>query len=123
VDRELNGQSIVATTPGAIFQDLLILSTRTEAGPRRRRPATSAPTTRARGNAAGSFIRFRIPANSDTIRGPPEAWKTRGRRQLLGRHERRREAGHGFSFLRIAHFDFYGGDRAGMNLFGNSILP
>jgi len=71
VDRDLvHGESIVATTPGGIYQDLLILATRDDEGPRPAAPghirAYDAP---AQASAAGSSTRSPIQANSATTRG------------------------------------------------------
>jgi hypothetical protein len=72
VDRDLtHGETIVATTPGGIYHDLLIVSTRDEKLRGRPRPGTSAHMTRGPANGAGSFTRFRIRENSAMAHGRP----------------------------------------------------
>src|SRR6185369_13785274 len=122
VDRELNGQSIVATTPGALFQDLLILSTRTEEGPRPAAPGHIRAYDARTGKRRWIFHTIPHPGEFGYDTWPPEAWKTTGGANCWGGMSVDEKRGMVFLSTGSPTFDFFGGDRAGMNLYGNSVL-
>ncbi|HTM47225.1 MAG TPA: pyrroloquinoline quinone-dependent dehydrogenase [Bryobacteraceae bacterium] len=122
VDRELNGSSVVATTPGAIFQDLLILSTRTEEGPRPAAPGHIRAYDARTGKRRWIFHTIPHPGEFGHDTWPADAWKTVGGANCWGGMSVDEKRGMVFLSTGSPTFDFYGGDRVGANLFGNSIL-
>ena len=122
VDRDLAGTSIVSTTPGEIYQDLLIVPSRTGEGPRPAAPGHIRAYDTRTGKRRWIFHTIPHPGEFGYDTWSPEAWKTTGGANCWGGlsidHDRR------LAILGTgsATFDFFGGDRAGINLFANSVL-
>ena len=82
-DRDMTGLSFKCTTPGVIFEDLLIVGGGGGEGPRPKHPGIFALTMYARERAGGSSTRFPSPASSamtpgDASRGRRTAGRTAG---------------------------------------------
>ena len=88
----------------------------------RANPATCTPTTRARKRSCGSFTRFRAQANRNETWGF-DSWKNRTGNNVwafaLTVDEER-----GIVYMPVSGpgMNYYGGDRPGNNLFGNSTV-
>jgi quinoprotein glucose dehydrogenase len=123
VDRDLvHGESIVATTPGGIYQDLLILATRDEEGPRPAAPGHIRAYDVRTGKRRWIFHTIPHPGEFGYDTWSPESWKTTGGANCWGGLSIDQKRGMVFLSTGSATFDFFGGDRVGANLFANSIL-
>jgi quinoprotein glucose dehydrogenase len=124
VDRDLTGipGPIVATTPGAICQDVLIVTSRTGEGPRPAAPGHIRGYDVHTGKRRWIFHTIPHPGELGYDTWPGEAWKTTGGANCWGGMSVDEARGMVFLGTGSPTFDFYGGDRAGMDLFGNCIL-
>jgi glucose dehydrogenase len=123
VDRDLtHGESIVSTTPGAIWQDLLIVSTRDEEGPRPAAPGHIRAYDLRTGKRRWIFHTIPHPGEFGYDTWSPESWKTTGGANCWGGLSIDEKRGLAFLSTGSATFDFYGGDRVGANLFANSVI-
>jgi quinoprotein glucose dehydrogenase len=123
IDRELtHGESIVATTPGGIFEDLLIVATRDEEGPRPAAPGHIRAYDVRTGKRRWIFHTIPHPGEYGYETWSPESWKTTGGANCWGGLSIDEKRGLVFVSTGSATFDFFGGDRAGANLFANSII-
>jgi quinoprotein glucose dehydrogenase len=123
VDRELtHGESIVSTTPGAIWQDLLIVSTRDEEGPRPAAPGHIRAYDLRTGRRRWIFHTIPHPGEFGYDTWSPDSWKTTGGANCWGGLSIDEKRGIAFLATGSATFDFYGGDRVGANLFANSVI-
>jgi quinoprotein glucose dehydrogenase len=123
VDRDLvHGESIVGTTPGGIYQDLLILATRDEEGPRPAAPGHIRAYDVRTGKRRWIFHTIPHPGEFGYDTWSPDSWKTTGGANCWGGLSIDEKRGMVFVSTGSATFDFFGGDRAGANLFANSIL-
>ena len=114
-------QSVVLTTPGVIYKDLLIVGGATSEG----LPA-SPGDIRAYDVRTGK-LRWTLPHDSASgrvrLRHLAEGrLDVQRRRQQLGGHGARRKARHRLRPHRSAASDFYGANRLGDNLFANCLL-
>ncbi len=126
LDRELGGNGgwdlfVSATTPGAIYQDLLILGTRVSEGP------ISAPGhIRAFDVRTGAvkwiFHTIPHPGEFGHDTWPPAAWKEAGGANCWAGMAVDQKRGLVFIPTGSAAYDFYGGNRKGQNLFANCLL-
>ena len=79
VDRDLtHGESIVATTPGAVYKDLLIVSTRDEEGPRPAAPGHIRAYDARTGKRRWIFHTIPHPGEFGYDTWSPDSWKTTG---------------------------------------------
>jgi quinoprotein glucose dehydrogenase len=125
VDRELGGppaQTIVATTPGGICGDVLIVATRTGEGPRPAAPGHIRGYDVRTGKRRWIFHTIPHPGEFGYDTWSPDAWKTTGGANCWGGLSIDEKRGLVFLGTGSATFDFYGGDRVGMNLFANTVL-
>ncbi|HXB69591.1 MAG TPA: pyrroloquinoline quinone-dependent dehydrogenase [Candidatus Acidoferrales bacterium] len=123
VDRDLtHGESIVATTPGGIYQDLLIVSTRDEEGPRPAAPGHIRAYDVRTGKRRWIFHTIPHPGEFGHDTWSPDSWKSTGGANCWGGLSIDEARGLVFVSTGSATFDFYGGDRVGANLFANSVI-
>ncbi len=122
VDRDATGVSIVSTTPGAIYQDLLIVTSRTGEGPRPAAPGHIRAYDIRTGKQRWIFHTIPHPGEFGYDTWSPESWKTTGGANCWGGLSIDEKRGLVFLGTGSPTFDFFGGDRAGANLFGNSVL-
>jgi quinoprotein glucose dehydrogenase len=123
VDRDLTrGESIVATTPGGIYQDLLIVSTRDEEGPRPAAPGHIRAYDLRTGKRRWIFHTIPHPGEFGHDTWSPESWKTTGGANCWGGLSIDESRGLVFVSTGSATFDFFGGDRVGANLFANCVI-
>ena len=124
-DRELSGppqQTIVSTTPGGICGDVLIVCSRTGEGPRPSAPGHIRGYDVRTGKRRWIFHTIPHPGEFGYDTWSPESWKTAGGANCWGGLSIDEPRGLVFLGTGSPTFDFYGGDRVGMNLFGNSVV-
>jgi len=123
VDRDLTrGETIVATTPGGIYRDLLIVSTRDAEGPRPAAPGHIRAYDVRTGKRRWIFHTIPHPGEFGYDTWSPDSWKTTGGANCWGGLSIDEARGLVFVSTGSATFDFYGGDRVGANLFANSVI-
>ena len=122
VDRDMKGLSLASTTPGAIYKDTLIITSRTEEGPRPAAPGHIRAYDVRTGKRKWIFHTIPHPGEFGYDTWPPEAWKTTGGANCWGGMSVDEKRGLVFVPTGSPTFDFYGGDRVGKGLFGNSII-
>ncbi|MFL5632968.1 MAG: PQQ-binding-like beta-propeller repeat protein, partial [Gemmatimonadaceae bacterium] len=121
LSRDVGDAYLVATSPGVIYQDLLIQGSRVGEG------AGSAPgDVRAYDVRTGSirwtFHTIPRPGEFGYETWPMDAWKTAGGANSWAGMTIDPERGIVYIPTGSATPDFYGGDRAGANLFANTLL-
>lgn len=126
LDRELGSDGgwdlyVSATTPGVIYEDILILGTRVSEGP------ISAPGhVRAFDVRTGAvkwiFHTIPHPGEFGYDTWPEEAWKNAGGANCWAGMSVDHQRGLVFIPTGSAAYDFYGGNRKGQNLFANCLL-
>ncbi len=124
IDRDLRtaDESVMATTPGAVYQDVLILATRCEEGPRPAAPGHIRGYDVHTGKRRWIFHTIPRPGEFGYDTWSPESWKTTGGANCWGGLSVDEKRGMAFVSTGSATFDFFGGDRAGANLFANSVI-
>jgi quinoprotein glucose dehydrogenase len=122
VDRDTTGTSIVSTTPGAIFQDLLIVTSRTGEGPRPAAPGHIRAYDWRSGKRRWIFHTIPHPGEFGYDTWSKDSWKTTGGANCWGGLSIDESRGQVFLGTGSATFDFFGGDRVGANLFANCVL-
>jgi quinoprotein glucose dehydrogenase len=123
VDRDLiYGESIVATTPGAIYQDMSILSTRDGEGPRPAGPGHIRAYDLKTGKRRWIFHTIPHPGEFGYDTWSPDSWRTTDGANCWGGLSIDEKRDLAFLSTGSATFDFFGGDRAGANLFANCVL-
>ena len=121
LDRDIGNQDIVATTPGIVYKDLLILGSRVSEG------QVAAPGhVRAfdiqTGEQKWIFHTIPHPGEFGYETWPENAWKTLGGANAWSGFSLDIERSIVFVPTGSPAFDFHGGNRHGDNLFGNSLL-
>ena len=120
--REASGLYVVSSTPGAIYENLLILGTRVHEGPGPSAPGHIRAYDVRTGAIRWTFHTIPQPGELGYDTWPEDAWKvTGGANSWSGISV---DHGRGLVFIPTGSpaFDFWGGDRHGANLFGNSVL-
>lgn len=119
--RPAEEQSVVANTPGVIYNNLLIQGTRVHEG-----PGASPGHIRAynlnTGNIEWTFHTIPQPGEFGYDTWPEDAWKNAGGANSWAGMALDEEAGMVYIPTGSASFDFYGGNRHGANLFANCLL-
>lgn len=121
LDRDIGNQDIVATTPGIVYKDLLILGSRVSEG------QVAAPGhVRAYDIKTGEqkwiFHTIPHPGEFGYNTWPEDAWETMGGANAWSGFSLDIERGILFVPTGSPAFDFHGGNRHGDNLFGNTLL-
>jgi glucose dehydrogenase len=123
--KELRGnyeeQSIVLTTPGVIYKDLIIVGGRnpeTHPAP----PGDIRAFDVRTGKLRWSFHTIPHPGEPGYETWPPEAWKTAGAANNWPGMALDAQRGIVYAPTGSAVFDFYGGDRLGNDLYANTLL-
>ena len=121
LDRPVQGLSVSASTPGAVYKDMLIVGTSVpEALP-------SAPGDIRAYDVKTGAIRWTFhtiprPGEFGYETWPPDAWKVAGGANAWSGVTIDQKRGMVFFATGSASFDFYGANRVGDNLFANSIV-
>jgi len=114
-------QSIVLTSPGILYKDLIIVGGRnpeTHPAP----PGDIRAYNVRTGQLVWSFHTIPRPGEPGYETWPPDAWKTAGAANNWAGFALDEERGIVYAPTGSAVFDFYGGDRIGSDLYANCIL-
>ena len=111
-----------ATTPGAIFENLFFLSIRTNEGPGPSAPGHIRAFDVRTGKVVWTFHTIPQPGEFGYDTWPPEAWKYAGGTNCWAGMAVDAERALLFVPTGSPTFDFWGGNRVGQNLFGNSLI-
>ncbi|UCF37523.1 MAG: PQQ-binding-like beta-propeller repeat protein, partial [Acidobacteriota bacterium] len=122
LDRPAEGLFVSSNSPGVIYKDLVILGTRVSEGPGPSAPGHIRAYSVRTGELAWVFRTIPRPGEFGYETWPEEAWKTAGGANSWAGMALDEERGIVYAPTGSPAFDFWGGDRAGENLFGNCIL-
>jgi quinoprotein glucose dehydrogenase len=120
--REASKLSVTTTTPGVIFDDLLILGTRVSEGPGPSAPGHIRAYDVRTGKIAWVFHTIPHPGEFGYETWPPDAWQHIGGANCWTGMAVDEQRGLVFIPTGSAAFDFWGGYRIGQNLFANCLL-
>lgn len=121
LDRDPERIFVAATSPGAVFEDLIIMGTRVSEGPDAAPGDVRAYDARS-GQVRWTFRTIPAPREYGADTWPPDARKKAGGANSWAGMSLDPERGVVYVPTGSPAFDFYGGNRKGRNLFGNSIL-
>ncbi len=122
LDRDLLRQGVGLTTPGVVYRDLIILGSRVDDSPAAKAPGHIRAYDVRTGERRWIFHTIPQPGEPGHETWPPEAWRTAAGCNAWGGLTLDVERGLVFAGTGSAAYDHYGGDRPGMNLYGNSTL-
>ena len=122
LDRDVSGLSILSNSPGAIFENLLILGTRVSEGPGPSAPGHIRAWNALTGELAWVFHTIPHPGEPGYETWPPDAWTRSGGANAWSGITVDHERGLVYCPTGSPSFDFWGGDRLGQNLYGNCLL-
>ncbi|MBK5290139.1 MAG: PQQ-binding-like beta-propeller repeat protein, partial [Acidobacteriia bacterium] len=114
--------SMASTTPGVIFQDLLIITSRPAEGPDKSTPGHIRAYDCKTGKMRWIFHTIPHPGEFGYDTWSPDSWKYSGGTNCWGGMSVDHKRGLVFLGTGSPAFDFYGGDRKGQNLFGNCVI-
>jgi quinoprotein glucose dehydrogenase len=120
--RDVSKLYVVATTPGIVFRDLLIIGSRVAEGPGPSAPGHIRAYDIRTGKLAWRFHTIPQPAEFGHETWPADAWKFIGGANCWAGMALDDERGIVFVPTGSAAFDFWGGNRIGQNLFANCLL-
>jgi len=120
--RDVSALLVTATTPGIIYNDLLIQGTALGEGPTPAAPGHIRAFDVRTGQVVWIFHTIPHPGEFGYKTWPPDAWKRTGGANSWGGFTLDEERGMVFFGTGSPTYDHWGGDRKGKNLFGNSIL-
>ncbi len=120
--RDVSGLQIQANTPGAIFRNLIILSTRVGEGPGRAAPGYIRAYDVRTGMMVWIFHTLPHPGEPGYETWPEDAWKHVGGVNVWTGMTVDEERGLVFCPVGSGTFDFWGGDRRGNNLYADCLL-
>lgn len=120
--RDVRGLTVLSNTPGAIYEDLLIVGTRVSEGPGPSAPGHVRAYDVRTGAIRWTFHTIPWPGEHGYETWPPDAWTRTGGANVWSGISVDAERGLVFLPTGSAAFDFWGGDRRGANLFANCVL-
>ena len=120
--RDVTGLYVLSNTPGALYQDLLILGTRVSEGPGASAPGHVRAYDVRTGRIAWVFHTIPHPGELGHDTWPADAWERAGGANAWTAITVDEERGLVFLPTGSAAFDFWGGNRLGANLFANCLL-
>ena len=120
--RDASKLYVIATTPGVVFRDLLILGTRVAEGPGPSAPGHIRAYDIRAGKMAWIFHTIPQPGEVGYETWPSDAWKSIGGANCWAGMTLDEKRGIVFVPTGSAAFDFWGGNRLGQNLFANCLL-
>ena len=122
LDRDANFTWVTAATPGIVYQDLLIMGSTLGEGPSPAAPGHIRAYNVKSGNLVWIFHTIPHPGEYGYETWPEDAWKRTGGANAWGGFTLDEERGIVYCGTGSPTYDHWGGDRVGMNLFGNCIL-
>ncbi len=120
--RDPASQFVLATSPGAVYGDLLILGSRVGEGPGYSSPGDIRAYDVRTGQIAWTFHTIPHPGELGYETWPEDAWKWAGGANCWAGMSVDVKRGVVYIPTGSAAFDFWGGNRKGSNLFANSVL-
>ena len=120
--RDASQLYVIATTPGIVFRDLIIMGSRVAEGPGPAAPGHIRAYDIRTGKLAWIFHTIPHPGEVGYETWPPEAWKSIGGANCWAGMALDEKRGIVFVPTGSAAFDFWGGNRLGQNLFANCLL-
>lgn len=122
LDRDVSSLLVTATTPGVVFNDILILGSAVGEGPRPAAPGHIRAFDVKSGEVRWIFHTIPYPGEFGYDTWPADAWKRSGGANAWGGFTLDQERGMVFFGTGSPTYDHWGGDRIGQNLFGNCII-
>jgi quinoprotein glucose dehydrogenase len=122
LDRDVTGLYVLSNTPGAIYQDLLILGSRVSEGPGVAAPGHIRAYDVRTGKIRWIFHTIPKPGEFGYDTWPKDAWTRIGGANAWSGISVDEKRGLVFLPTGSAAFDFWGGNREGENLFANCVL-
>ena len=122
LDRDIGNLTYNVTTPGVIYQNLIILGSTMGEGPRPAAPGHIRAYDVRTGKRAWIFHTIPQPGQLGHESWEDGSWKTAGAANNWGGMSVDEKRGMVFVSLGSPTFDFYGGQRLGDNLYGNSVV-
>ena len=122
LDRDVFSLSVIATSPGIVFEDLLIVGSMVGEGPGPSAPGHVRAYDVRTGTRRWIFHTIPHPGEPGYETWPPDAWKTAGGANAWGGFTLDARRGLVFFGTGSAAYDHWGGDRVGANLYANSIV-
>ncbi len=122
LDRDVHDLFLVGTTPGAIYRDLIIVSTRVGEGPGPAAPGHICAYDVRTGRRRWIFHTIPWPGEPGYETWSPNSWEKTGGANCWGGLVIDQASGIAFVPTGSAAFDFWGGDRVGNNLFADCLV-
>lgn len=122
LDRDVFYLSVSASSPGIVYQDLLIMGSSVGEGPGPAAPGHLRAFDVRTGKRRWIFHTIPHPGEFGYETWPADAWKTIGGANSWGGLTLDVERGMVFAGTGSASYDHFGGNRKGMNLFANCVL-
>lgn len=120
--REASTLFVGSSTPGIVFEDLLVLGTRVSEGPGPSAPGHVRAYDVRTGKIRWTFRTIPEPGEFGYDTWPEDAWTFTGGANAWGGLTLDETSGIVYVPTGSPAFDFWGGDRHGANLFGNSLI-
>ena len=121
LSRAVDDYFVIATSPGVVYQDLIIMGTRVSEGTNAA-PGDIRAFDVKTGEVRWVFHTIPLPGEKGYDTWPADAYKTVGGANAWGGMSVDEQRGMVFVPTGSASFDFYGGNRQGQNLFANCLL-
>lgn len=123
LDRDLDPEiRLEMTTPGVVFEDLLIVGYRPGEGPKKEAPGHIRAYDCRTGKRRWIFHTIPHPGEFGYDTWPRDAWKYSGGANCWGGLSLDHKRKYVYVATGSPSFDFWGGDRKGQNLFGNCVI-
>lgn len=122
LDRDVFYLSVTATSPGIVFEDLLIMGSVVGEGPAPSAPGHIRAFDVRTGKRRWIFHTIPHPGELGYETWPPDAWKSAGGANSWGGLTLDAKRALVFAGTGSPSYDHYGGNRAGENLFANCVL-
>jgi quinoprotein glucose dehydrogenase len=122
LDRDGSDLPVSATTPGVVFKNLLILGSHVGEGPEPAAPGHVRAFDVRTGRRVWIFHTIPHPGEFGHDTWHPESWKTAGAANCWGGMSLDEKRGVVYLATGSPSYDFYGADRPGQNLFGDSVV-
>lgn len=122
LDRDVFHLTVIASSPGIVYKDLLIMGSSVGEGPGPSAPGHIRAFDVKTGERRWIFHTIPHPGEVGYETWPPEAWKTMGGANCWGGMTLDVERGMVFAGTGSPSYDHFGGNRIGQNLFANCVL-